>query len=85
MLEKVRRLEVEITRNPSACIDLLLRAVPYLNFVTVLGALTVENGTLQSAFTEQGLPPEVHYTGATIQVLKRLGFGTDSAENVQKV
>ena len=83
-LEKTRRLEVEITRNPSSCIDLLLKAVPYLNFVTVLGALTVKSGTLQSAFTERGLPPEVHYTGATIQVLKRLGFGADSVEDVQK-
>ena len=80
ILEKQRQLEVDVNRTASSCTDLLLRALPYLDFATIVGGVIRRNKSVQAAFSAQGLPSEVHYTGAIIQLLQRLGFGATSVE-----
>ena len=80
VLEKKRKFEVNVNMNPSSGIDLLLRALPYLHFSTVVGSVIVQNDRAQATFSAQGLPAEVHYTGAIIQILERLGFSAGSVE-----
>ena len=80
VLEKQRQLEVDVNRTASSCTDLLLRALPYLDFATVVAGVIPQNKSVQATFSAEGLPSEVHYTGAIIQVLQRLGFGATSVE-----
>ena len=82
VLEKERQLEVDVNRTASSCTDLLLTALPYLDFATIVGGVIPRNKSVQAAFSAQGLPSEVHYTGAIIQLLQRqrLGFGATSVE-----
>eukprot|EP00438_Fugacium_kawagutii_P015807 Skav218097 [mRNA] locus=scaffold1454:82189:84299:+ [translate_table: standard] len=80
VLEKERQLEVDVNRTASSCTDLLLRALPYLDFATIVGGVIPRNKSVQAAFSAQGLPSEVHYTGAIIQLLQCLGFGATSVE-----
>ena len=80
VLEKERQLEVDVNRTASSCTDLLLRAMPYLDFATVVGGVIRRNQSVQAAFSAEGLPSEVHYTGAIIQLLQRLGSGATSLE-----
>ena len=80
VLEKKRKLEVNVNLNPSSGIDLLLRALPYLDFATVFGGVICQDNEVQATFSSQGLPSEVHYTGAIIQILLRLGFSAGSGE-----
>eukprot|EP00438_Fugacium_kawagutii_P003152 Skav218932 [mRNA] locus=scaffold678:83969:85975:+ [translate_table: standard] len=80
VLEKQRQLEVDVNRTAASCTDLLLRAMPYLDFATVVGGVIRRNQSVQADFSAEGLPSEVHYTGAIIQVLRRLGFGATSIE-----
>ena len=74
VLEKRRGLNVDVDREVTSCIDLLLRALPYLNFLEVV-TVTVRNETTTSDFTVKDLPHEVQYTSAIIRVLQSLGFG----------
>ena len=80
VLEKQRQLEVDVNTTASSCTDLLLRALPYLDFATIVGGVIRRNNSVQAAFSAEGLPSEVHYTGAIIQLLQRLGFGATSVE-----
>ena len=80
VLEKKRKLEVNVNLNPSSGIDLLLRALPYLDFATVFGGVICQDNEVQATFSSQGLPSEVHYTSAIIQILLRLGFSAGSVE-----
>ena len=80
VLEKQTQLEVDVNRTASSCTDLLLRALPYLDFATIVGGVIRRNNSVQVAFSAEGLPSEVHYTGAIIQLLQRLGFGATSVE-----
>ena len=80
VLEKERQLEVDVNRTASSCTDLLLRALPYLDFATIVGGVIPRNSSVQAAFSAKGLSSEVHYTGAIIQLLQRLGYGATSLE-----
>ena len=80
VLEKKRELEVEVNMNSSSGIDLLLRALPYLHFSTVVGSVILQNNEVQATFSARGHLAEVHYTGAIIQILERLGFSAKSVE-----
>ena len=84
VLKTRQGLELEVNMNPTSCIDLFLRAVPYLDFVTVLGGLKVKEGTLQSAFSSRGLPVERQYTSAINAVLTELGFDAGPLEDIRE-
>ena len=74
VLEKKRGLNVDVDMEVTSCIDLLLRALPYLNFLEVVTA-TVRNEMKTSDFTVKDLPHEAQYTHAIIRVLQSLQFG----------
>ena len=74
VLEKKRGLNVDVDMEVTSCIDLLLRALPYLNFLEVVIA-TVRNEMKTSDFTVKDLPHEAQYTHAIIRVLQSLRFG----------
>ena len=74
VLEKKRGLNVDVDREVTSCIDLLLRALPYLNFSELVTA-TVRNEMKTSDFTVKDLPHETQYTHAIIRVLQSLQFG----------
>ena len=74
VLEKKRGLNVDVDREVTSCIDLLLRALPYLNFLELVTA-TVRNEMKTSDFTVKDLPHETQYTHAIIRVLQSLQFG----------
>ena len=80
VLEKKRELEVDVNRNASSCTDLLLRALPYLHFAEVFDGVILQNKQVQAAFSAEGLPSEVHYTRAIIQILQRWRFSATSVE-----
>ena len=74
LLEKERGLNVDVDMEVTSCIDLLLRALPYLNFLELVTA-TVRNEMKTSDFTVKDLPHETQYTHAIIRVLQSLRFG----------
>ena len=74
MLEKKRGLNVDVDMEVTSCIGLLLRALPYLNFLELVTA-TVRNEMKTSDFTVKDLPRETQYTHAIIRVLHSLRFG----------
>ena len=74
VLEEKRGLKVDVDMEVTSCIDLLLRALPYLNFLEVVIA-TVRNEMKTSDFTVKDLPHEAQYTHAIIRVLQSLRFG----------
>ena len=74
VLEKKRGLNVDVDMEVTSCIDLLLRALPYLNFLEVVIA-TVRNEMKTSDFTVKDLPHEAQYTHAIIRMLQSLRFG----------
>ena len=74
VLEKKRGLNVDVDMEVTSCIDLLLRALPYLNFLEVV-TTTVRNELKTSDFTVKDFPHETQYTHAIIRVLYSLGFG----------
>ena len=74
LLEKKRGLTVDVDMEVTSCIDLLLRALPYLNFLELVTA-TVRNEMKTSDFTVKDLPHETQYTHAIIRVLHSLRFG----------
>ena len=65
LLQKTRQLKVDVDKEVTSCIDLLLRALPYLNFAEVV-AVKVQN-------------KKVQYTRAIIRMLQSLGFGNVAA------
>ena len=74
VLEKQRQLTVDVDKHPKSCADLLLRAVPFLNFAQVVALPGSIEGEVYSPLSAEGLPTEPHYTGAMVQVLKEQGF-----------
>ena len=78
LLRETRELKVDVDRGVTSCIDLLLRALPYLNFAEVV-AFTVENETMTSDLSAEDLPFEVQYTSAIIHLLKNHGFASVAA------
>lgn len=73
--------------QPTSCIDLLLRAIPYLTFSKVTG---YPPGTEQdSPLSPDGLPYEDQYNAAIIAVLNQLKFkaaaALDSAKGLGKI
>ena len=74
VLEKLRQLTVDVDKHPTSCADLLLRAVPFLNFAQVVALPGSIEGEVYSPLSAEGLPTEPHYTGAMVQVLKEQGF-----------
>ena len=82
MSDQARLLEHERPGNPSYArsgvsesmsmgvkFDLLLRALPYLHFATVVGGVILQKREVQVTFLAEGLPSEFH-----------LGFGAGSVE-----
>ena len=80
-LSKMRKLTVDVDRNPLTCTDLLLRALPYLFFADVVATTGKEQAYFLSDVSQEELPFEVHYTAAVIQVLNRLGLRANSLES----
>ena len=74
VLEKKRQLTVDVDKHPTSCADLLLRAVPFLNFAQVVALPGSIEGEVYSPLSAEGPPTEPHYTGAMVQVLKEQGF-----------
>ena len=73
VLEKKRELKVDVDREVTSCIDLLLRALPYLNFAEVV-AFTVQDERMPGDLSAEDLPFEAQYTSAIIRVLNNHGF-----------
>ena len=78
-LERFFGLEVRMDSTPRNCMDLLLRAVPYLTFAQVVGISP--KAAPVSALSMGNLPFENQYNAAIIQVLQRLGYAADSSES----
>ena len=78
-LERYFGLEVRMDSTPRNCMDLLLRAVPYLTFAQVVGISP--KAAPVSALSMGNLPFENQYNAAIIQVLQRLGYAADSSES----
>ena len=78
-LERFFGLEVRMDSTPGNCMDLLLRAVPYLTFAQVVGISP--KAAPVSALSMGDLPFENQYNAAIIQVLQRLGYAADSSES----
>ena len=73
VLEETRELKVDVDREVTSCIDLLLRALPYLNFAEVV-AFTVQDERMPGDLSAEDLPFEAQYTSAIIRVLNNHGF-----------
>ena len=78
-LERFFGLEVRMDSTPRNCMDLLLRAVPYLTFAQVVRISP--KAAPVSALSMGNLPFENQYNAAIIQVLQRLGYAADSSES----
>ena len=74
-LESFRRLKVKVKDEhfvPVNCMDLLIRAMPYLTFAQVVSfAVDLESN---SSLSVSDLPYEDQYTGAITHALQRLGY-----------
>ena len=73
VLEETRELKVDVDREVTSCIDLLLRALPYLNFAEVV-AFTVQDERMPGDLSAEDLPFVAQYTSAIIRVLNNHGF-----------
>ncbi|CAE7041049.1 unnamed protein product, partial [Symbiodinium sp. CCMP2456] len=79
-LESSRGLTVTVHPFiPANCMDLLLRAVPYLTFVQVVGYSP--QAASSSALSTDELPFEDQYNAAIIESLTKLGYKTDSSHS----
>ncbi|CAJ1380745.1 unnamed protein product [Effrenium voratum] len=79
-LERFRGLKVRIDPFlPVNCMDLLLRAIPYVTFAQVVGFSP--KAAADSSLSKDDLPFEDQYNAAIIEVLQRLGYTADSSHN----
>lgn len=79
-LESSRGLKVRMDPFfPANCMDLLLRAIPYLTFAQVVGYSP--KAAPGSALSKHNLPFEDQYNAAIIDALKELGYQADSCES----
>ena len=84
-LESFRSLKVKVKDEhfvPLNCLDLLLRAIPYLTFARVVffAADLESNSSLSAA----DFPYEEQYNAAIIHALKRLGYPASAPLNPRK-
>ena len=80
-LERLRGLKVRIDPFlPVNCMDLLLRAIPYVTFAQVVG-FSPKAAADSSSLSKDDLPFEDQYNAAIIEVLQRLGYAADSSHN----
>ena len=82
-LESVRGLKVGVDPSafqPANCLDLLLRAIPYLTYEYVVGRLVVATDS-RSILSQEDLPFEDLYSAAIINALRRLGYAADSSKS----
>ena len=82
-LESVRGLKVGVDPSafqPANCLDLLLRAIPYLTYEYVVGRLVVATDS-RSILSQEDLPFEDLYSAAIINALQRLGYAADSSKS----
>ena len=81
-LESFRGLKVKVTNGhfvPVNCMDLLLRALPYLTFARVVSfAADLESN---SSLSVSDLPYEDQYNGAITHALQRLGYKASAPLN----
>ena len=80
-LEDVRGLKVGVDPSafdPANCLDLLLRAIPYLTFERVVGC---PDATNSKSMSKDNLPLEDLYNAAIINTLKRLSYKAGSSES----
>ena len=80
-LESVRGLKVGVDPSafqPANCLDLLLRAIPYLTYEYVVGC-SVDATDSRAILAQQDLPFEDLYNAAIINTLRRLGYGAGSS------
>eukprot|EP00438_Fugacium_kawagutii_P020583 Skav222338 [mRNA] locus=scaffold3497:1168:2851:- [translate_table: standard] len=79
-LEKFQGLKVRVDPFlPVSCMDLLLRAIPYLTFAQVVGYSP--STASSSALSASNLPFEVQYNQAIINALRSFGYTADSSED----
>ena len=79
-LKDFRGLEVRVDPDiPVSCLDLLLRAIPYLTFARVVGY--APNAAAASALSASNSPFEDQYNRAIIDALTELGYLAHSCES----
>ena len=79
-LKDFRGLEVRVDPYiPVSCLDLLLRAIPYLTFAQVVGY--APTAAAASALSASSSPFEDQYNRAIIDALTKLGYKADSCES----
>ena len=82
-LESVRGLKVGVDPSafqPANCLDLLLRAIPYLAYEYVVGR-PVDATDSRAILSQEDLPFENLYNAAIINTLRRLGYEAGSSES----
>ena len=80
-LESARGLKVSVDPvAPATCLDLLLRAIPYLAYKYVVGD-SVDATDSRAILAHQDLPFENLYNAAIINTFKRLGYRAGSSES----
>ena len=80
-LESVRGLKVSVDPvAPANCLDLLLRAIPYLTYEYVVGH-SVDATDSRAILSKEDLPFEDLYSAAIINALRRLGYAAGSSES----
>ena len=86
-LESARGLKVSVDLvAPATCLDLLLRAIPYLTYEYVVGH-SVDAADSRAILAHQDLPFEDLYNAAIINTLGRLGYraGSSVSPSIGKV
>ena len=86
-LESARGLKVSVDPvAPATCLDLLLRAIPYLTYKYVVGH-SVDATDSRAILAHQDLPFEDLYNAAIINTLGRLGYraGSSVSPSIGKV
>ena len=79
-LKNFRGLKVRVDPYiPVSCLDLLLRAIPYLTFARVVGY--APTAAAASALSASSSPFEDQYNRAIIDALTKLGYKADSCES----
>ena len=81
-LKAFRGLQVRVdpcSYTPVSCLDLLLRAIPYLTFAQVVGY--APTAAAASALSASSSPCEDQYNRAIIDALTKLGYKADSCES----
>ena len=82
-LESARGLKVGVDPSafqPANCLDLLLRAIPYLTYEHVVGR-PVDATDSRAILSKEDLPFEDLYNAAIIIALRRLGYADDSSKS----